>query len=174
MARRPNVFTHKRIVLTLLLLVVITVITFISTKALLHLDAPSTVSKSERPKLPDDVEQLIERYTYQEIDHGLEIRINGNRIVFRGKKMLGLRSNVVKTTYFEMMRGILRSDNGLVEFSASDAEWGLSSTSPLLLSKNVSITFNNRAIPDVKRARIYFREGVLEVTHNRKEIFHFR
>ena len=169
-----NVSTQKRLIQTLLLLAIVALIVYLAVKILQHSNSSVVASQPERKKLPDDVEQLIERYTYQENDHGLDINISGNRIVFRGRKMLGLRSNVVKATYFETIRGTLRSENGLVEFSASDAEWELNPTSPLVLSKNVSIAFNNKTIPDVKKARIYFRQGVLEVTNNRKEIFHFR
>lgn len=140
----------------------------------MHTKTPSHISQTGAPSLPDDVEQLIESYTYQENDNGLDISITGNRIVFRGKKMLGLRSNIVKAPYFETIRGTLRSKNGLVEFSSSDAEWALSPTSPLVLSKNVFIVFNNHTIPDVKKARIYLRQGVLEITNSRKEKYHFR
>ncbi len=157
-----------------LLLAIFALIVILSAKIFQDSNSSAVVSKAKIPKLPDDVEQLIERYSYQENDNGLDINITGNRIVFRGKKMLGIRSNVVKAPYFETIRGTLKSNNGLVEFSASDAEWELSPTSPLILSKNVSIALNNRTIPDVKNARIYFRQGILEVTNKRKEIFHFR
>lgn len=144
------------------------------TTIIIHSKATSDVSQIATPKLPDDVEQLIERYNYQENDNGLDIGITGNRIVFRGKKMLGLRSNVVKVPYFETIQGTLRSKNGLVEFSASNAEWALSPTSPLVLSKKVFITFNNQTIPDIKKARIYLRQGLLEITSSHKEIYHFK
>ena len=40
-------------------------------------------------------------YTYQETDDGLTIDISGNRVIYRGRQILGLRSNLIKTSYFE-------------------------------------------------------------------------
>jgi hypothetical protein len=158
----------------LLALSVVGIIGMLTVVVMNHTKAPTEAPQSKRPKLPDDVERLIDKYTYRENDRGLDIQISGNRIVYRGKKMFGLRSNVVKATYFETIRGVLQSEKGRVEFSASEADWELSPTSPLDLNKDVSITFNNRKINEIKRARIYFRQGVLEVTGNRKEVYHFR
>jgi hypothetical protein len=161
-----------RFFLTLLLISIISLIATVlfNKQSNIRINAP----KLQRPTLPDDVERLIEKYTYRENDNGLDINISGNRITFRGKKMLGLRSNVAKTSFFETIKGTLQSQNALVVFSASDAEWELNPASPLILTKNVSISIHDKPISDVKKARIYFRQGVLEVTTNQKEIYHFR
>lgn len=164
---------NRRRKLILLLLIIGTV--FVLTAIIINNQKENKDAvKPALPKLPEDVERLIEKYTYRENDNGLDIQISGDRIVYRGKKMMGLRSNVVKGVYFETISGVLRSQSAVVEFYASDADWGLNPASPLILNQNVSIAFNNKQLRDVKQARIYFRQGILEVKGRRNEVFRFR
>ncbi len=125
-------------------------------------------------KLPDDVDMVMERYKYRETDAGLLIDISGKRVAHRGREILGLRSNLVKTTCFENIRGKIRGKRTLVEFSAATAEWDGTSSGPLVLRNNVALSVNNRLLADVKSARIYLRQGVLVVTGKRKEVFQLR
>jgi hypothetical protein len=130
---------------------------------------PPHVVKPTPQKLPDDVERVMEGYTYRETDNGLAIDLSGNRVIFRGRQVLGLRSNLIKSTYFETIRGTLRTRKTEVKFSASDAEWNTKPSSPLLLRKNVLISVNDKPIPGVKTARIYFQQKVVEVIGDRKQ-----
>jgi len=127
-----------------------------------------------RSKIPDDVERVVKGYTYREDDNGLKILISGDQIIYRGRKILGLRSNIVKKTFFDSIRGELKSDKATVVFSASDAEWDLSPTSSLELRQDVEVIFNGKKIKGIKKASLNFRLGVLETTTNRKNIYHFR
>lgn len=126
-------------------------------------------NQQSRPKLPDDVERVIEGYSYRETDNGLSIDISGNRVIHRGRQIMGLRSNLIKTTYFETIRGTLRSEKVEVKFSASEAEWDTKPSSPLLLRRNVLISVNNRPLHGVRTARIYFQQRVMEVRGDQKE-----
>jgi hypothetical protein len=166
--------TTDRRILILISLAIAGLIGALATVMVPQLREPIAVSPPTRPKLPDDVERVIEGYTYQETDNGLTIDISGNRVIHRGREMLGFRSNLIKATYFETIRGTLRSNKGNVEFSASDAEWDTKPSSPLILRRDVVVSVNNRHMSHVKTARIYFRQGVLEVTGDRKEEFHLR
>jgi len=130
---------------------------------------PNRAAQPSERKHPDDVERVMVGYTYQETADGLTIDISGNRVIYRGRQILGLRSNLIKTSYFENIRGMLRSEKVRVKFSASDAEWDTKSSSPLLLRRNVLISVNDRPLSGVKTARIYFKQRVLEVMGDRKE-----
>lgn len=135
---------------------------------------PTSPANDTPRKLPDDVDMVMERYKLQETDEGLKVDISGNRVVHRGRKILGLRSNLVKTTYFENIRGTVSSEKALVRFSASDAEWDATSSSPLVLRGNIVLCINDRRFNDVKNARIYLRQGILEVAGKRNEVFQLR
>ncbi len=158
----------------LLLLLIIGTVIILTAIIIQRQKTTNDAAKSAFSKIPNDVVRLIEKYTYRENDKGVDINISGDRVVYRGKKMMGLRSNVVKGTFFETIKGVLRSQNALIEFSASDADWDLSSTSPLTLTRNVAVSFNNKQIDGVKQARIYFSQGILETTGSKKEVFRFR
>lgn len=133
-----------------------------------------TASLPATPRLPDDVERLIKGYTYRETDNGLDIAISGRQVVLRGRELLGLRSNVLKVTYFECIRGTLRSSTTTLEFAASDAEWDTKSSSPLILRRNIAISVNGRKIDNIQIARLYIQKGIAVVEGNRKEVIHFR
>ena len=133
-----------------------------------------SVSKPQLQKLPDDVEMVLKKYEFRETDDGMEIEISGNQIVHRGREILGLRSNLVKATYFQNIRGKLNSTKGKIEFSAKDAEWDTTSSSPLLLRRNVSVSINNKQLADVKNARIYLKQGVMEVTGDQKMVIRIK
>ncbi|NVN93084.1 MAG: hypothetical protein HXX11_21155 [Desulfuromonadales bacterium] len=113
----------------------------------------------------------MERYAYRDTQGTLTYEMSGDRVIYRGRQILGLRSNIVKATFFDTVRGTILSKKGVVEFSASDAEWDTSSSSPLILHRNVNITVNHRRLDNLKQARIYFKRGVLEVSGKQKEVF---
>lgn len=125
-------------------------------------------------KLPDDVVRVMEGYVYRETNDGFAIDLSGNRVVYRGRQILGLRSNLIKTSYFETIRGTLRSEKMKVTFSADDAEWNSQPASPLLLRRNVMVSVNGRPRRGVKTARIYFQQRILEVSGDRKETIQFK
>ena len=141
---------------------------------IVHYSWTDRTSTQARPSLPDDVERVMEGYTFREYADGVGIEISGNRVVYRGKKVMGLRSNLIKTTYFEDIRGSLTSINGKTTFSATDADWDVSSGSPLFLRSNVVITVNGTQLSHVKHARINFKEGLLAVSGDRNELYHFK
>jgi len=162
-SHKPRFFIVLPLAIAISLVLIVIVLIYVQ-----HNNPPQMVQPPP-PKLPDDVERVMEGYTFRETDDGLSIDISGNRVIYRGRQVLGLRSNLIKTTYFETIRGMLRSEKVEVKFSASDAEWDTKPSSPLLLRRNVYISVNNRPLQGVKTARIYFQQRVLEVMGDRKE-----
>jgi hypothetical protein len=134
----------------------------------------TTASRPTMQTLPDDVEMVLKRYDFRETGDGLDIEISGNQVVHRGREILGLRSNLVKATFFKNIRGTIRTNRTKAEFSADDGEWNTTSSSPLLLRGNVTVSINNRRISDVKNARIYLRQGVVEVNGKQKKVIRLR
>lgn len=134
----------------------------------------TTASRPPLQKLPDDVEMVLKRYDFRETGDGLQIEISGNQVVHRGREILGLRSNLAKATFFKNLRGTIRTDRKKAEFSADDGEWNSTPSSPLLLRGNVAVSIDNRRVSDVKNARIYLRQAVVEVNGKQKKVIRLR
>jgi hypothetical protein len=122
--------------------------------------APAPAAKRA---LPDDVEGVLTSFSYSEADDQVSVRISGKRVVRRGRRLLGLRSNLVKTNFIEELKGEVRSAKGITTFSAARAEWDAEASRPLLLQKEVSLTVLGRALTGVKQAKIHLKSGVIEV-----------
>ena len=165
---------RRKYVIVLPIAIAITLAVIVT--ALLNVQRPDSrpLAEPSPQKLPEDVERVIEGYTYRETGDGLSIDISGNRVIHRGRQMLGLRSNLIKTTFFSTIRGKLRAKATEVKFSASAAEWDTRPSSPLLLTRNVLISVNNQPLHGVKTARIYFQKRVMEVTGEQKETVYLR
>jgi hypothetical protein len=153
----------------LLLLFALLVAGFIVMTILRKYESRSNIEYVNVRQIPSDVERYINKYTYQQNVNGLDINISGNQVIYRGKKMLGLRSNLVKVTEFDTLSGTIKSQQVLVDFSASEAEWNFGETKPLILKKGVLISINKKPISGVDRAHIYLDKGILEVfgVHNK-------
>jgi hypothetical protein len=123
-------------------------------------------------KLPDDVEKVQEGFRYSEVNGGVQVDISGKRMLRRGRKVLGLRSTLVKTNFFQDITGTLHTRKNTLTFSASKAEWDTLATGPFILRNDIVVSLNGQAIPRISRARIYFQQGLLEVTTGRKNIYH--
>ena len=92
--------------------------------------------------LPEDVESVLKTFNYAQLDEKEKISISGKSVVRRGRRLLGLRSNLVKTNFIEQIKGSFRSAKGTTSFAASGAEWDADATHPLLLNKDVSVTLD--------------------------------
>lgn len=117
-------------------------------------------SSGSRP-LPEDVEGVLTSFSYSEADQQVRIKISGKRVVRRGRRLLGLRSNLVKTNFIEEIRGTVTSAQGTSSFAAAQAEWDGESSRPLLLQEGVSLTVCGRPLAQVKQARIYLKSGLI-------------
>lgn len=115
-------------------------------------------------RLPQDVELILKNYSYRETGNNLQLAVSGERVIHRGRPILGLRSNLVKASYFENIRGTIRSPKNVLSFSATEAVGDASSSTPLTLCGKVELYLNNRRYPDVRRVRVYFRRGIMEIT----------
>jgi hypothetical protein len=133
-----------------------------------------TTSRPTLQTLPDDVERVMKIFDFRETDDGLQIEITGKQVVHRGREILGLRSNLVKATFFKNIRGTIRTNRMKAEFSADDGEWNTTSSSPMLLRGNVTVSINDRRISDVKNARIYLRQAVMEINGKQKKVIRLR
>lgn len=165
----------QKFLMLCIILASISLLTIIAVRTPLLNERSAAVPVNQKnATLPEDVENVLKHYTYSEQSNQLHIEISGKQIVRRGKKILGLRSNLVKTNFFEDINGSVSGPSGKLAFSASDAEWDIDPAHPLLLKKNVSVTVNNRTFPNAKNARIYFRQGVVEVKSDRTEVYSFK
>lgn len=138
----------------------------------------TTQSKISKPSgqqsLPEDVELKVEGYSFNEKYDGVEVRIDGKRIIRRGRRVLGLRSNLVKTNFFEEIKGSLRSGKGVFTFSAKNGEWEADGSRPFVLRGDVAVTVNGKPIENVENARIFFKQGRLEVNNNMQKVYYFK
>lgn len=119
--------------------------------------------KVERRALPDDVEGVLTSFSYSEAGDGSRIRISGKKVVRRGRRILGLRSNLVKTNFIEQITGTVRTAKGTTTFAAAQAEWDAEAARPLVLKKGVSLTVCGESLPQAEYARIDLKKGVVEV-----------
>lgn len=127
-------------------------------------------------KLPEDVKMVMKRFHFTDTEGSLKIDIAGNRLVHRGRELLGLRSNVLSAVYLEDIRGTIipTQGKGIMEFSADEAEWDSNPSTPLILRRKVNVTINRRRLEGVKNARLYLRRGILVTTGKHREVFQLR
>jgi hypothetical protein len=125
---------------------------------------PPVAQKTERA-LPEDVESVLKTFSYAQVDEKEKITISGKSVVRRGRRVLGLRSNLVKTNFIQDVKGTFLSPKGTTKFAASVAEWDAVETHPLLLNANVTVTVDGKPPAQVKNARIYLKRGVMEVNN---------
>ena len=135
------------------------------------IEASSVVSQGVLHELPVDVESVREGFGYSETLNGTKIDISGMRIVRRGRKVLGLRSTLVKTNYLGDISGSVHFTRDQLKFTASKAEWEIAVTRPLILQKDIAISLNGKSMPDIKSAKIYFAQGLLEVTSDCRRMY---
>jgi hypothetical protein len=161
---------QKKVVLCILVLFVVFIVVKVTCLPLLRKQSAA----APVPPLPEDVESVLKGYKYSETNGGLQINISGRQIIRRGKKILGLRSNLVKTNFFEEINGTVMGPKGSIIFSASDAEWDADTRHPLMLKKNIAVTINGEAFSRVRTAKIFFNQGRIEVTTTRTKIYNFK
>jgi len=85
---------------------------------------------------------------------------------------LGLRSTLIKTNFYHDITGSLRTQKNNLIFSASKAEWDALATSPFILRKDIVVSLNGKVIPHVKRAKVNFQNGVLEIGTGRNKLYY--
>ena len=156
---------RSRILILLAIAIIVLLVTILAVTQ--HKRHQTTATLGGISALPRDVEQVLEDYAYREDKNGMKVAIKGRQAVLRGKNVLGLRSNVVKATYFTDMQGSIRTATGTVAFSASDAIWDPLSGAPLALNRNVAVSLNGRPLHPVTSARIFLCERVLEISADR-------
>ena len=114
-------------------------------------------------------------YHYSEESDGTRINISGKTMVLRGRRVLGLRSNVAKATFLRNIHGTIEAAGGTTEFTAADAEWDTDASHPFLLKNGVTISTGNRNFPGVHKGRIFFKQGFIEATGSSgTTIHHFK
>jgi len=159
---------RSRLLLGSILIAVIVLLFMVVRSSLLRVKPAADPVQPAARVLPDDVEGVLTTFSYSEADDEVKIKISGKRVVRRGRRLLGLRSNLVKTNFIEELTGTVRTSRGTTTFAADQAEWDAQSTGPLLLKKGVSVTINDKPLPQVKHARIYLKSGVIEINDDGK------
>jgi len=167
---KPAWPTRKRLRLLIgaVLIVVIISLSLLVRSARVTGKPPVETGKAAARVLPDDVEGVLTSFSYSEAGEDVRIKISGKRVVRRGRRLLGLRSNLVKTNFIEDLTGSYRRGKGTASFAATRAEWDAEASRPLLLNKDVSVTVNGTQLPGVKHAKIYLKSGVIEVNDDGK------
>lgn len=126
---------------------------------------------AEVTRFPDDVERVVTGYKYRESNDEATIEISGDRIIHRGRSLIGLRSNLVKGIFFETVHGKIKTTQGTLIFSAADAEWNADEAQPFVLKKEVNLSLNGKSLGNVKRAKIYFKQKLLVIAGPDKQQF---
>jgi len=137
-------------------------------------DTGNKGGQREMGKLPDDVDTVMEGYRFSSTVGDIQVSVRGRRIVRRGRQVLGLRSNLVKTNFYEDVAGTLRAKKGTLSFSSSAAEWNSRVSQPLILKKNVFLIVNGKRLSKVKSARIHCEQALLEVDSGKTEMYHLK
>jgi hypothetical protein len=164
---RPNCWLSRSL-LTAILITVLSLLSMLVRSSLLKEKSSTDTVKTVASVLPDDVEGVMNSFSYSEATDEVRIKISGKRVVRRGRRLLGLRSNLVKTNFIDQLTGTIRTSKGTTTLSAAQAEWDAESSRPLLLKKNVTVTINERPLPRVKHARVFLKSGLIEVDDGRK------
>lgn len=164
---KPNLALSRLLMGTLLITLLLLLSMLVRSSLLKEKSSADTV-KTVASVLPDDVEAVMNSFSYSEATDEVKIKISGKRVVRRGRRLLGLRSNLVKTNFIDQLSGTIRTSKGTTTFTAAQAEWDAESSRPLLLKKTVTVTINNKPLPRVKHARIFLKSGVIEVDDDRK------
>lgn len=121
---------------------------------------------------PSDVDLVLKNYRYSENLPGSRFSLQGTELVRRGTIMLGLRSNIKKTTTLTGITGRFLSNKQELKFSAEDAEWDTSAGAPLFLNRGVSIRLGGEPLPDVERAIFNLKERrLITFGSKRKEYY---
>jgi hypothetical protein len=163
---KPNL-ALSRLLMGILLITLLLLLSMRVRSSLLKEKPPADTVKTASV-LPDDVEAVMNSFSYSEAIDQVKIKISGKRVVRRGRRLLGLRSNLVKTNFIDQLSGTIRTSKGTATFTAAQAEWDAESSRPLLLKKTVTVTINDKPLPQVKHARVFLKSGVIEVDDERR------
>lgn len=166
-----NYVTLKYILLCAILLSIGIVVLKVVNNDVYRLKTRSEPTPNTLHTLPVDVEKVQEGFRYSEVNGGIQAEVSGKRIVRRGRKVLGLRSTLVKTNFFQDITGTLHTQKNTLTFSASKAEWDTLATSPFILRKDIVVSLNGKVIPHIKRAKVYFQKGALEIGTGRNKLY---
>jgi hypothetical protein len=122
-------------------------------------------------RLADDVDVSVKGYRYQESNDKFQLQLAGSRSARRGRPILGLRSNLAKTIFFDSVHGKLKTAGTVLEFSARDGEWTGDLRHPFVLKDGVSLAINGKVLDHVQGAKIYFNRMTVETSGTNREIF---
>ncbi len=124
--------------------------------------------------LPPDVDGVMNEYLSRDPSGGATLEVRGKRLVKRGRRVLGVRSNLAKATYLDALRGSYRSATGSLRFAARTAEWDLLPRTPLVLREGIELSVGNHEFAGVRRANVWLDKGIVEIYTDRKQIVSFK
>lgn len=130
---------------------------------------PKTVSAH----LPDDVDSVVENYQFKHTSDEEYIEVSGRRIVRRGGRFLGVRSNLLKKNYLADIKGVYRTGQKVLRFGAKEAEWEMKTEAPLFLKEGFWVDISNIIIDNsgVKTVKIDFKKGFIETSGTNRKIY---
>jgi hypothetical protein len=114
----------------------------------------SSAATGEMAQLPPDVEFVLKDFNYNESSDKGSIEISGKLSAMRGRKVMVFRSNLAKATYFELLKGTIRSSRHTITFSADYGEWDNQKSTPFVMTRNVRLIVDNKQVRDVETLRL--------------------
>lgn len=158
---------QSRLLLGLLMVTVLAVASVLMHRLHKQEIAADDAVKTVAPSLPPDVEGVMTSFSFSESAEDAAVKISGKSVIRRGRRLLGMRSNLVKTNFIEDLSGSFRTANGVTSFRADQAEWEGQSARPLYLKKGVSISIDGKSLPQVKQATIHLARRIIEVDNGK-------
>lgn len=126
------------------------------------------------PRYPLDVDEVLQKFRYNESGEGVLLKLSGDLAVKRGKKVLGFRSTIVKETSIENLAGEWTGQERRVRFTAKSATWGMLKESPLLLREGVTVSVDGVPVKDIDIAKLYLDKREMQIYTDRITVLHIQ
>ena len=125
-------------------------------------------------RYPSDVDEVLQRFNYNENGEGAHLKLTGDLAVRRGKKILGFRSTLIKETRIDNLVGEWSGKERQIRFSAKKATWEMLKESPLILREGVAVSVNGVPVKDIDIAKLYLNKREMEIYSDRITVLHMQ
>jgi hypothetical protein len=138
--------------------------------------APTSGNQDNKsvPRYPSDVDEVLQKFNYNEINDGVSLTLSGSLAVRRGKKILGFRSTLLKEVYIDNLAGEWSAKQERIRFSAKKSTWDMRKETPLLLKEGVTVAVNGVTVKGVNFVKIYLSKKEMEIYTDRISVVHIQ
>ena len=126
------------------------------------------------PRYPSDVDEVLQKFNYNEINDGVSLKLSGALAVRRGKKILGFRSTLLKEVFIDNLAGEWSAKQQRIRFSAKKSTWDMRKETPLLLKEGVTVAVNGVPVKGVNFVKIYLSKKEMEIYTDRISVVHIQ